>query len=162
MGLLVWKMRKAFFCLIYKGLFIPKSRKDPLNFIQHRIYTWMFLLNQVVKIISRFKDSSIGWEELKPGIIKNAKRCVAMPLICICNLSFKRGFFPMHMKIANVVPIDKSENEHIFSNYRPVSVLPVFSKLFERLMCSRLIKRMNFITKDTLSYKLISISIPES
>ena len=105
------------------------------------------------KIISSFKDSSIGWDELKPGIIKNIKGCITMPLAHICNLSFKRVFkrvFPMQLKIANVVPIYKTGNEHVFSNYRPVSVLPVFSKLLERLMYIRL---MNFITNNKLLYK---------
>ena len=67
----------------------------------------------------------------------------------ICNLSFKRGVFPMQLKIANMVPIYKTGNEHVFSNYRPVSVLPVFSKLLERLMYIRL---MNFITNNKYQF----------
>ena len=133
---------------------IPKSHKDPRDFVQHTIYECFCLMpvtdEEVVKVISSFKDSSAGWDELKPGIIKNIKGCIAMPLTHICNLSFKRGIFPMQLKIANVVPIYKSGNEHVFSNYRPVSVLPVFSKLLEKLMYSRL---MNFITNNKLLYK---------
>ena len=135
---------------------IPKSNNDPRNFFQHTTY-WCFCVmpvndEEVVKIISSFKDSSAGWDELKPGIIKNIKGCIAMPLAHICNLSFKRGVFPMQLKIANVVPIYKTGNEHVFSNYRPVSVLQVFSKLLERLMYIRL---MNFITNNKLLYKYI-------
>ena len=130
---------------------IPKSNKDPRNFIQHTTYECFCVMpvndEEVVKIISSFKDSSAGWDELKPSIIKNIKGCIAMPLAHICNLSFKRGVFPMQLKIANVVPIYKTGNEHVFSNYRPVSVLPVFSKLLERLMYIRL---MNFITNNQL------------
>ena len=44
---------------------------------------------EVVKMISSFKDSSAGWDELKPGIIKTIKDCITMPLTHICNLSFK-------------------------------------------------------------------------
>ena len=132
---------------------IPKSNKDPRNFIQHTTYECFCVMpvndEEVVKIISSFKDSSAGWDELKPGIIKNIKVCIVMPLAHICNLSFKRGVFPMQLKIANVVPIYKTGNEHVFSNYRPVSVLPVFSKLLERLMYIRL---MNFITNNKLLY----------
>ena len=133
---------------------IPKSNKEPRNFIQHTPYECFCVMpvndEEVIKIISSFKDSSAGWDELKPGIIKNIKGCIAMPLAHICNLSFKRGVFPMQLKIANVVPIYKTGNEHVFSNYRPVSVLPVFSKLLERLMYIRL---MNFITNNKLLYK---------
>ena len=128
---------------------IPKSNKDPRNFIQHTTYECFCVMavndEEVVKIISSFKDSSAGWDELKLSIIKNIKGCIAMPLAHICNISFKGGVFPMQLKIANVVPIYKTGNEHVFSNYRPVSVLPVFSKLLERLMYIRL---MNFIKKQ--------------
>ena len=130
------------FLSIYQGLF------------QHTIDECFCLMHvtdeEVVKVISSFKDSSAVWDELKPGIIKNIKGCIAMPLTYICNLSFKMGIFPMQLKIANVVPIYKSGNEHIFSNYRPVSMLPVFSKILEKLMYSKL---MNFITNNKLLYK---------
>ena len=77
---------------------------------------------EVVKIISSFKYSSAGWDELKPGIIKNIKDCITMKLTHICSLSFKQGIFPVQLKIANVVIIYKTGNEHVFSNYRPVSM----------------------------------------
>ena len=54
------------------------------------------------------------------------------------------------LKIANVVPIYKMGNELVFSNYRPVSVLPGFMKLMERLVFSR---QINFITNNKLWYK---------
>ena len=46
--------------------------------------------------------------------------CIAKPLTHICNLYFKTGVFPQQMKTANVVPIYKSGDEKMFSNYRPV------------------------------------------
>ena len=60
------------------------------------------------------------------------------------------GIFPVQLKMANVVPIYKTGNKHVFSNFRPVSVLPVFSKLLEKLMYSRL---MDFITRNKLLHK---------
>jgi hypothetical protein len=54
------------------------------------------------------------------------------------------------MKVARVDPLFKSGKDTIISNYRPVSILPVFSKLFERLMYDRL---MNFSTANNLLYK---------
>ena len=98
---------------------------------------------ETANIIASFKDSSAGLDELKPVIMKNIKHCIAKPLTHICNLSFKTGVFPQQLKTANVVPIYKSGDEDIFSNYRPVSVLPVFSKLIERLMYNRLVMFVN-------------------
>ena len=53
------------------------------------------------------------------------------------------GIFPSELKIANVVPIHKCGDEMVFSNHRPVSVLPVFSKLLERLVYNHLISHVN-------------------
>ena len=61
----------------------------------------------------------------------------------ITNLSFQTGVFPRELKIANVVPIFKAGDEMFFTNSRPVSVLPVFSKILERLMYNRLIEYIN-------------------
>ena len=79
------------------------------------------------------------------------KNYVKKPLAHINNLSFVTGIFPDELKISNVVPIYKAKNEKEFSNYRPVSVLPVFSKLLERLMYNRLI---DYINENKLLYKL--------
>ena len=61
-------------------------------------------------------------------MIEHVKESITVPLVHICNRSFVTGIFPSELKIANVVPIYKSGDEMVFSNYRPVSALPVFSK----------------------------------
>ena len=87
---------------------------------------------------------------MKPFIIKSIKESIKTPLAHICNTSFITGVFPYELNIANVIPIFKSGDEMVFSNYRPVSVLPVFSKLFERLMYNRLI---TFINDNKILYE---------
>ena len=133
---------------------IPKSRKDLMDYINHEINECFYVMpvtdEETAKIIASFKDSSAGWDELKPVIMKNIKHCIAKPLTHICNLSFKTGVFTQQLKTANVVPIYKSGDEDIFSNYRPVSVLPVFSKLIERLMYNRLVM---FVNNNDLLYR---------
>ena len=56
----------------------------------------------------------------------------------IFSLSLKKGIFPEKMKIAKVSPIFKKGDKSILSNYRPISVLPCFSKILERIMFNRL------------------------
>ena len=53
-------------------------------------------------------------------------------------LSFEKARFPDSLKIAKVTPVYKSGNSSSLSNYRPVSVLPCFSKMLERIMYTRL------------------------
>ena len=58
--------------------------------------------NEIMKIISNFKDSSAGWDEMKPFIIKSIKESIKTPLAHICNTSFITGVFPYELKIANI------------------------------------------------------------
>ena len=59
--------------------------------------------------------------------------------------------FPRELKLANVVPIYKAGDDKEFTNYRPVSILPVFSKILERVMYNRLI---DFLDKYKILYEL--------
>ena len=65
------------------------------------------------------------------------------------NLSITQGIFPKQLKLAKVIPLFKSGDPMTFSNYRPVSVLPLFSKILENLMFTRL---LSFINKYRLLY----------
>ena len=75
------------------------------------------------------------------------------PLLKIFNLSLSTGIVPNELKIAKVIPIFKTGNLQSFGNYRPISLLPCFSKVLERLVANRLNK---FIDKhkilDTSQY----------
>ena len=97
---------------------------------------------EVDKIISNFRDSAAGLDELKPSIIKTVKDSLEIPLAHISNPSFDTVTFSIELKISKIVPIVMSGDQCTFTNYRPVSVLPVFSKLMERLMYDRLITYM--------------------
>ena len=133
---------------------IPTSHKHPNDYISYNASNTFSLEpvteNEICKIIGTFKDSAAGWDGIKPGIVKHIKEIVCIPLKHICNMSFQSGIFPFELKIANVVPIFKTSDEMVFSNYRPVSVLPVFSKLLERLVYNRLIA---YITNNKLLYE---------
>lgn len=122
---------------------IPLSSNDPTDYMRNKVHDLFTLSevtdNEVSKIIGNFKDTAAGWDDLKPGVMKKIKDSIKCPLAHIANLSFSSGTFPKELKIANVVPLFKSGDDMIFTNYRPVSVLPVFSKLLERLMFTRLI-----------------------
>ena len=68
----------------------------------------------------------------------------------ICNHSFLTGAFPKELKLVDVAPLFKANDEMIFTNYRPVVVLPGFSKMIERLMYMRLV---SYINENRLLYK---------
>ena len=59
------------------------------------------------------------------------------------NLSFSEGVFPSELKIALVSPLNKAKDPMVVSNYRPISLLSIFSKILERLMYKALLKFPN-------------------
>ena len=69
------------------------------------------------------------------------------PLTVLFNRSFMTGVFPDSVKIAKVVPIYKNGSKHSICNYRPISILPVLSKIFEKLVHKQL---LSFIEKHNL------------
>ena len=60
------------------------------------------------------------------------------PLAHIINLSISNDIVPDEMKTACVIPLYKSGDRELIVNYRPVSILPSFSKFFERVIYNRL------------------------
>ena len=66
------------------------------------------------------------------------------------NSSFECGIFPNELKLAKVIPIFKNGDKQDISNYRPISILSFFSKIFEKTMYNHLI---NFIDKNKILYK---------
>ena len=72
------------------------------------------------------------------------------PLTHVLNVFMLQGVVPNELKIARVIPLYKADNNMLISNYRPVSVLPVFSNILERLMYNRL---YSFIIKHDILYK---------
>ena len=106
------------------------------------------IAEEIVKIISKFnQNKSPGHDGIGNLIVKNVAHIVSRSLADIFNLSLSTGSVPERLKIAKVIPIYKKENAEIFSNYRPVSVLPCFSKILERLVFNRC---MDYIDKNNL------------
>ena len=87
---------------------------------------------------------------LKSDLVKQIASEISYPLKLICNLSLSTGVFPNDFKIPKVVPICKKDNPENFGNYRPVSMLPCFSKILKRIMYNRTC--YDFITKTNVYY----------
>ena len=80
-------------------------------------------------------------------IIKDICEIISSPLSDIINESFSTGVFPERLKLAKVIPLHKGNSKLETKNYRPISILPIFDKIIEKLMYSRLI---SFLTKHTI------------
>ena len=93
---------------------------------------------EIIGIVNKFRNkTSTDCNGIDMKLIKKVINAIADPLTYICNLSFKTGSFPNLMKTAKVIPIYKSGDKHVYTNYRPVSLLPQFSKILEKLFDAR-------------------------
>ena len=92
---------------------------------------------EIMQIIKNLKDSSCGWDEIDSSMLKLSLTSISAPFTHICNTSLLTGVFPKELKIARVCPIFKNGNPMHFVQYRPVSVLPVMSKVLEKIMYNR-------------------------
>lgn len=95
--------------------------------------------DEILTLLKSLKsNTSSGYDDIKPDVIKFVSDHIAAPLAHIFNLSLSSGTVPTKLKIAKVVPIFKKGDRQNVCNYRPISVLPAFSKILERLMHKRL------------------------
>ena len=89
---------------------------------------------EVVNVINSLNNSSLGWDGIPSRLAKRVLNSYNKPLTLLFNKSFSDGIFQDEIKLAKVIPIYKSGSTMELSNYRPISVLIIFSKVFERLM----------------------------
>ena len=65
-------------------------------------------------------------------MVKICDESLVKPLFNIFQFSLETGNFPSNWKRGNIVPVHKKGNKNLINNYRPVSLLPIFSKIYEK------------------------------
>ena len=89
---------------------------------------------------------------------KPKKKLCSSPLTYVINKSFETDKFPNLLKIAKIIPIFKSSDKTMVSNYRPISVLPVFAKVYEKIIANHLLEFLNSIT-HFINYSVVFANI---
>lgn len=103
---------------------------------------------EIFKIIQDLcNQAAAGYDEVKALPLKYTAHIASSILTHIINKMFETGYFPDELKIARVTPVYKGGGETEINNYRPISVLPMFSKIFERVINDRL---TNFFEKHQI------------
>ena len=107
----------------------------------------MFVLNS----LSSFKATCL--DGIPARFIKESSSIIAGPLCHIINLSIIQGVVPDDLKSARVVPLYKKNDKTEVSNYRPVSILSIVSKVLERVMYDQL---EQYLSENSILYELQS------
>ena len=99
-----------------------------------------------------YVKKATGLDEISPQFLRDAAPIVCAPLADIFNNSMLKGKIPQSWKNAKVTPIFKAGDPTDVSNYRPISVIPVIMKVFERIVRNQLSTYLNY-TKLLYEYQ---------
>ena len=118
----------------------PFSHKDFLSgSFAESIFFNPATKEEIIVIAQSFvSNKAAGYDNIPMSLIKESIQLISEPLAHIINLSIAHGIVPDQMKIARVIPLFKADDQSLSTNYRPVSVLPSFSKFLERIIYNRL------------------------
>ena len=91
---------------------------------------------EICKIISDLDNNKAS--DIPIRIIKKSAHIISPFLAAHINKSISQGIFPDVLKLGKISPIYKKDNRELLENYRPVSTLPIFGKIFEKVIYERL------------------------
>ena len=102
-----------------------------------RLNTINFNGDDIISIIKSLDSKKAHGADISICMIKLCGDSIIIPLTLIFEDQLK-GIFPDKWKLANVIPAYKKESKNIVNNYRPISLLPIYEKVFERLLFNSL------------------------
>ena len=113
---------------------IPSVSNSPMEYLNNPVCNSLYIFpvtcSEIETEISRLKTGkSVGPFSIPIDILKMLKAYVSKPLEIVFNASFSTGVVPSDFKIANIVPVFKKGSQPSLCNYRPISLISVFSKL---------------------------------
>ena len=109
-----------------------------------------FTEDDILNVIRKLDPSKAhGHDQISIRMVQICDKAICKPLHLIFSSCIESGIFPTEWKKANVVPIHKRDDKQNVKNYRPVSLLPIFGKIFERLIYNEMYSF--FIENDLIS-----------
>ena len=146
-----------YFCNIGKSLQdnIPPTGPDEFkNYLPPAIVNSFFLrpieVDEIINLINKLNPrKSSGPDGISGKLLKLCPQIFAYNMKIIFNKAIETGEYPCEMKIAKVIALFKKGNKYISNNYRPISLLSIFDKIFEKLICKQL---LSFMEKNKILY----------
>ena len=134
---------------------------DPLSYINHDELGSLFMSptspDEIMKLIDSLDlKKAAGSDGIPSHLIKKTKAIIAPILSRLFNVCINKSIFPDAFKIAEVKPLFKGGNRHILGNYRPISLLPQFGKMFEKIIAKRVtsfFESKNILTSHQFGFR---------
>lgn len=143
---------------------LPKSNISPIQYMSHistpsnLSFSFQTVTHNIVRdTINSLKNSS-GRDiyDINVSLIKELKDVIISPLTKVINCCINSSTFPDALKLAKVVPIHKNGDIDNVNNYRPISLLPIFSKIVEKILCQQMISYLetnNLFNNSQFGYR---------
>ena len=116
----------------------------PLNQIfltQSRLNSLDFNEDEIIKIIRALNvNKAYGCDDISIRMIKICDKSLLKPLILLFENSIKDSCYPDIWKRSNIIPVHKKIDKRLVDSYRPISLLPIYGKIFEKIMFNRVYK----------------------
>merc|ERR1712179_816818 len=102
-------------------------------------------IHDLIKVTNELKSKdSAGDDGISTRLLKDMIPAIPHVLIDLINTSLRTGYFPDQLKIAKVIPVYKNAGrKDEFTNYRPISLLPALSKVFEKVVVNQFTGYLN-------------------
>ena len=114
----------------------------------HTIFLKEVDFGEVYKIVRDLDVTKSGdIYDISPKLLQLGANELSKNLTLIFNKSLFLGKFPEKLKLVKVIPIYKAESRQEPGNYRPISLLPIIGKIFEKIVYNRV---YNFITEKNI------------
>ena len=123
--------------------------------------TISFKDSAITSIIKSLKPTKAhGADHISIRMIQLCGDSITLPLTLIFKFSLMSGTFPDAWKMAKIIPVHKKEEKNIVKNYRPISLLPIFTKVFEKRLFNSLLAHFhddNLFTKCQVSCQVTHV-----
>ena len=130
---------------------LKNDSKIPINQIfltQSRLSSLDFNEAEILKIIRALNiHKAHGHDDISIRMIKIFDKSLLKPLTILFQNSTKSSCYPVIWKRSNIIPAHKKNDKQLVENYRPISLLPIFGKIFEKIIFDRL---YNFLLQKEL------------
>ena len=130
---------------------LKNDSKIPINQIfltQSRLSSLDFNEDEILKIIRALNiHKAHGHDDISIRMIKICDKSLLKPLTILFQNSTKSSCYPVIWKRSNIIPVHKKNDKQLVKNYRPISPLPIFGKIFEKIIFDRL---YNFLLQEEL------------